>query len=287
MKLTTLLQSDSVAVVDCVCSAGPADKPFVEVHDSHRIAYVRRGSFGCRMEGKAYELVPGSVMVGRPDAEYLCTHEHHDCGDECLSVRVSAAALDSIAGHARRWRAECLPPIAGLAVLGELAQAAAEGRSDVGLDEAALLFAAAYLRAVSGRDARSGATSARDRGRAVAAALWLEERASEPVGLADAAREAGLSPFHFLRTFARTIGVTPHQYLLRARLRRAARLLAEGERPVTDVALEAGFADLSNFVRSFRRAAGASPRAFREHARRAAKGERKIVQDGLGARALD
>ncbi|HTJ83711.1 MAG TPA: AraC family transcriptional regulator, partial [Polyangiaceae bacterium] len=75
------------------------------------------------------------------------------------------------------------------------------------------------------------------------------------------------------------LGVTPHQYLVRARLRRAARLLAAGELAITDVALEVGFADLSNFVRTFGRAAGVSPRRFR----RMARGDRKILQERLGA----
>ena len=78
------------------------------------------------------------------------------------------------------------------------------------------------------------------------------------------------------------LGVTPHQYLVRARLRRAARLLAEEERSITGIAYDVGFGDLSNFVRTFRRAAGVSPRAFRK----AAKGERNILQDRLAAPAL-
>jgi AraC-like DNA-binding protein len=73
------------------------------------------------------------------------------------------------------------------------------------------------------------------------------------------------------------LGVTPHQYLLRSRLRHAARLLADDDRPVTQIALDVGFADLSNFVRTFHRAAGVPPRAFR----RAARGDRKILQDRL------
>jgi AraC-like DNA-binding protein len=76
--------------------------------------------------------------------------------------------------------------------------------------------------------------------------------------------------------------VTPHQYLVRARLRRAARLLADDTRSITDVAFDVGFADLSNFVRTFHRAAGVSPRAFR----RAAKGDRGIFHDRLAALPL-
>jgi AraC-like DNA-binding protein len=104
--------------------------------------------------------------------------------------------------------------------------------------------------------------SARQRRIAVEAARWIEANAAEPLDLESTARQAGLSPFHFLRTFGRVLGVTPHQYLVRTRLRRAARLLAEGELPVTEVALEVGFADLSNFVRTFKRAAGVPPARF-------------------------
>jgi len=77
------------------------------------------------------------------------------------------------------------------------------------------------------------------------------------------------------------LGVTPHQYLVRSRLKRAAKLLAQEEIPVTDVALDVGFADLSNFVRTFRRAAGVSPRGFRL----AARGKRRIFQERLAALA--
>ena len=60
---------------------------------------------------------------------------------------------------------------------------------------------------------------------------------------------------------------------------RAAKLLAEETLPVTDVALDCGFGDLSNFVRTFGRAAGVSPKRFR----RAANGERRIFQESLAA----
>ena len=90
---------------------------------------------------------------------------------------------------------------------------------------------------------------------------------------------SGVSAFHFLRLFARVTGVTPHQYLVRTRLRRAARLLAADERPIAAIAYDVGFGDLSNFVRTFHRAAGASPRQFR----RASRGQRKILQERLGS----
>jgi len=116
---------------------------------------------------------------------------------------------------------------------------------------------------------------------AVDAAGWIEAHSAQEIDLARVARQAGLSTFHFLRVFANALGVTPHQYLVRARLKHAARLLADEERAITDIALDVGFADLSNFVRSFRRAAGVSPGQFRK----AARGDRKILQDRIATSA--
>jgi AraC-like DNA-binding protein len=98
--------------------------------------------------------------------------------------------------------------------------------------------------------------------------------------LDDVATRAGLSPWHFLRVFADVVGATPHQYLLRARLRRAARMLVDTPAAITDIAADVGFGDLSNFVRTFGRAAGLSPRAYRQ----AAQGDRNFLQERLSPR---
>ena len=169
--------------------------------------------------------------------------------------------------------------MAELVVLGELAQAAAEARNDVGLDEAGMLIAHRFGEVSSGRRHKRPELRSRDRRRAVETALWMDAHSHQTIDLHDAAKETGLSSFHFLRLFTHALGVTPHQYLVRSRLRHAARLLADEERAITDVAYDVGFADLSNFVRTFRRAAGVSPRAFRK----AAKGDRKIFQERLDA----
>src|SRR5262249_58348544 len=112
-----------------------------------------------------------------------------------------------------------VPPLPELMVVGELAQAAAEGRSDAGLDEVGLLLAARVVEVVSGRRHEAPRAGARDRRRAVDAALWIDAHAHEAVDLEGTAREAGLSAFHFLRLFANVLGVTPHQYLVRSPLR--------------------------------------------------------------------
>ncbi len=277
MLSTTELQGGSLSVVDYRCSAGPADEPYREQHNGFSVSYVRKGSFGCRTRGQSFELVAGSVLVGHPGDEYMCTHDHAAGGDECLSFGLAPELVATLGDRSKAWRTGGVPPLPELMVLGELAQAAAEGRTDIGLDEAGLWFAARFVEIVSGRERDTAQIRACDRRRAVEAALWLDAHSHEPLDLEDAARTVELSPFHFLRLFSRALGVTPHQYLVRSRLRHAARLLADDERSITDVAFEVGFGDLSNFVRTFHRAAGVSPRRFRQ----AAKGERKILQDRL------
>src|SRR5258707_5460194 len=162
-------------------------------------------------------------------------------------------------------------------VLGELAQTAAAGNRDLGLDEVGHLFASRFVEVVSGRSPKPMTATMRDRRRAVEAALWIGAHSHTQINLEDAAAQAGISPFHFLRLFSEVLGVTPHQYLVRSRLRHAARRLADDDSPVTDIAYDVGFADLSNFVRTFGLAAGASPLKFRQ----ASRGDRKIFQERL------
>ncbi len=280
MPDTTALRRGPLSATDYRCTAGPGDTPYVERHAAFTISYVRRGSFGVETRGKSYDLVAGSVLVGHPGDEYMCTHDHAAGGDECLAFALEPELVETLGARSDVWRAGSLPPLPELVVLGELAQATAEERTDLGLDEVGLWLTLRFVKIVSGVKRAAASLRTADRRRAVEAALWLDEHSHENVDLETAARAVELSPFHFLRVFSRVMRVTPHQYLLRARLRRAARLLSEGERKITDVALDVGFADLSNFVRTFHRAAGVSPRRFRT----AAKGQRKILQDRIAAR---
>ena len=278
MASVTEIHRGPLSVYRYGCDSGPDDAPFEEVYPQHSLSIVLSGSFSCRCRGRTFDFVPGSVMVGHPGDEYVCSHEHHARGDECLSFAFSddlAAEVGPI------WRAGCVPPLPQTMLLGELAQRVANGGSDLGLEEVGLLFAA-KLGSLIAAHTRNARVSAFDRRRAVQAAHRIESGYADDIDLALLAGESGLSAFQFLRVFSAVIGATPHQYLIRMRLRAAARLLAEDKRSVTDVALDAGFNDLSNFIRTFHRAAGLSPRRFRQ----LAKGDRKIVQERLGSLGL-
>jgi AraC-like DNA-binding protein len=280
MLSTTMLLDGPLRVVDYRCDAGPGEPPVPEEHGAWSLSYVKRGSFGCRCRGAHVELVPGSWLVGRPGDEYICTHDHRDGGDECLAFFFAPELVDELGARQRAWRSGGLPPLAELVALGELARAAASGQRDIGLDEIGLKLAERFVR-LGEAPTSAAAPRAADRKRAVESALWIEAHSADPIDLNALAKRSGLSSYHYLRVFAAALGVTPHQFVVRSRLRHAARLLADEERSVTDIALDVGFADLSNFVRSFGRAAGVSPRGFRQLAR----GDRKILQERLNAPA--
>jgi len=92
-------------------------------------------------------------------------------------------------------------------------------------------------------------------------------RASERVPLALVAREARLSTGELIRRFAALFGETPHQYRVRERLDRAKRLLAGGERSVTDICMDVGFSSVGSFSAWFARRAGLAPSAYRLRAK--------------------
>jgi len=85
----------------------------------------------------------------------------------------------------------------------------------------------------------------------------------EPLTVADLAHAAGLSPAHFSREFRRAFGEPPHQYLLTRRLERAAALLRNTDRPVTEICIAVGLSSLGSFTSSFGRVYGTTPLSYR------------------------
>src|SRR5215472_11346037 len=95
----------------------------------------------------------------------------------------------------------------------------------------------------------------------------LESRLDRELTVVEAARVAGLSPYHFIRKFEALFGQTPHQLRIQARLDRAKWLLARGEHSVTGACMEVGFSSLGSFSDLFTRRMGESPSAYRRRVR--------------------
>ena len=90
----------------------------------------------------------------------------------------------------------------------------------------------------------------------------------QPLRLADAAREAYLSPYHYHRLFSQTFGQTPLEFLTRRRMDRAKELLARDVAPVTEVCFAVGYESLGSFSTRFHQAVGYSPKEFQKGLRR-------------------
>ena len=90
----------------------------------------------------------------------------------------------------------------------------------------------------------------------------VRENLASALSLDELAQSAGVSRFHFARSFKKSTGVTPHQFVLSQRVERAKQLLLEGDLPLREIAQSTGFADQSHLTRQFRRLTGATPRAF-------------------------
>ncbi|WP_158820845.1 helix-turn-helix domain-containing protein [Granulicella sp. S156] len=94
---------------------------------------------------------------------------------------------------------------------------------------------------------------------------YIEEHLDGELRLQELADLAGLSPFHFARSFRQSVGATPHQYILQKRVQRAKELLLRPEWSIEQVASATGFAGASQFSRVFRQSAGATPTEWRRN----------------------
>jgi AraC-like DNA-binding protein len=92
----------------------------------------------------------------------------------------------------------------------------------------------------------------------------VDSRYAEPLDLEALARAAHVSPRHFSRSFRRTFGETPYQYLLTRRIERARHLLRTTDLRVAEVCLMVGFTSVGSFTTTFRRQTGVSPTTFRQ-----------------------
>src|SRR5262245_39692180 len=91
---------------------------------------------------------------------------------------------------------------------------------------------------------------------------YIAARLDEPQRLADAARYACLSPYHYHRLFRQTFGETPLEFITRLRMDRAKELLIRDELSVTDTCMAVGYESLGTFSTRFRSFVGCSPSEF-------------------------
>lgn len=261
-------EGDGWTVSDVVCTSGPQDRPFEEQHSGFSIAIVAAGSFQYRSGAGGELMTPGSLLLGNASQCFECSHEH-GTGDRCLSFGYAPDYFERLAADAGVRRAKPdfrmlrLPPLRAFSALVARACARIARPVDFPWEELSLRLAAQTVQLVRGFLPEPIDAPPSTVARVTRTVRMIERHLDAGLALGSLAREAGLSPYHFLRTFERLTGVTPHKYVLRARLREAAMRLAAEPARVLDIALDCGFGDVSNFNHAFRAEFGVNPRLYR------------------------
>jgi len=263
----TLATGDGWSVHEVVCNAGPSDRPFEERHEGFSVSAVIEGSFTYRSDAWRGLLYPGALLLGNSGACFECGHAH-GVGDRCISLNVRDDLFGEIAAAAAstsrfRFSAPSLPPSPKALPVVALMEALSLRAPALRREELVLGLIERVVAATADQKRIAAAPAALEARRVVEAIRLVESDAARPVRLQDLAASAGMSKYHFLRVFRRLTGMTPYQYLLSARMRRAALDLASSRRPVLAIALDSGFNDLSTFNHRFRAAFGATPTQYR------------------------
>ena len=258
------------SVSEIVCRAGPGDRPFEERHEGFSVSAVLEGSFTYRADRGLSLLYPGALLLGTHRACYACGHEHGR-GDRCVSFNVREDAFEDIASirsmrshrGRRGFGQPMLPASMRLAPLFAAIESLKDGVAPLRAEELTVALIEAVVAWLGDGAPAPRAPAGWEIRRIVEALRRIEEQADEPIDLAGLAATAGLGKYHFLRVFRRYVGVTPYQYVLRVRMGRAARQLANSDDPILKIALDSGFGDLSTFNARFRATFGKTPSQFR------------------------
>ncbi len=271
-----LLDDGAIVVSEARCTGSSTDShseevvPVTEVNIPLRGTYVRT----VRRAGSpaaAWTTIgdPGRALVFRPDEPYRVSHPVP--GEDrslVIAIRSQGPELEALGTDDR--------PVPHAVTIGAraLVRDLLAGLADpLAASERAISLVGAI-----GWDGvpRPRPVTARERRLAASVRLEIAARVGERMTLADLGRWAGLSGWELARRFRRATGTSIHAYRTCLRVQAALERLEDGERDLTGLALELGFADHSHMTNVVRRSTGYPPSAFRRLG--AAGGGRTILQ---------
>jgi AraC family transcriptional regulator len=239
----------------CAADPGPAGH---WAYEKAAIGVVLSGWFEYSSQDASVFAGPGTLLLGNAGDPFTVRHTDTH-GNRRLGVTLDREVIEEVANEADvppRFSATAIPPGPSATYVGGLIRALSRGDGD-----AIYPLAHAALRAL--RPAKALRSTATDRARVSDVVRYMEANFDQPCPLQSLAEIAGLSRFHFLRTFGNVVGVTPNQYLINLRMRAAADLLLTTERPVAQVIYDSGFNDVSYFYACFRDTFHCTPRQWR------------------------
>lgn len=233
-------------------------------HDSLAFGGVEQGAMrfwhgGGEYLASAGEMIvlnPGEVHDGRTDPSAGCRYH---------MLYVEQPAIEELfAADEPRLRsgAALKGPLVRDRALAKLISDFSVGNLDSLQQQTALAVILFQLFTRHGRPPLAARPVAAEKNCVARAKSYMAESLDRPLLLKDIAAAAGLSNWHFLRTFKRVTGMPPHAYLNQLRLERARGFLAAGEAPA-QVAAALGFSDQSHLIRRFKAAFGFTPGQYR------------------------
>jgi AraC family transcriptional regulator len=261
-----LARGNGWSAKDVICTHSRNDRPFEERHGAVSVALVLAGTFQYRCGDADELLAPGALLLGNYGECFECRHEHA-AGDRCVAFHFTPEYFERIAadaGHKSVVLPARIPAIRELARLSAIVSADLSRENHGAWEETAINVADAALSLSHHHHRTRRHTASRQTlARITDSIRSIEEKPDAQHTLERLANDAGVSSYYYLRIFERVTGVTPHQFILRMRLRAAADRIAREDTQIAQIAFQSGFGDLSNFNHTFKAEFGVSPRAWR------------------------
>ena len=265
-SFVTLAARPEYRVEAVVCREDHTRWSAPEARGGHRLVLVRRGTFRRRAVGQAADFGRSVGYLGLPDEEENFAHPHG--GDECTAISLSPSLWSSMAGEAPRVARRTLYVDARVDLAHRrILTSAQTGDADYAVVEELLgLLGEAVGQAVAGPNTPvASASRARDERALVdAARAAIEQDDPAAIGLLPLAELLGVSPFRLSRAFPRELGVSLTHYRNRVRVGRVLDRLEQGERNLSLLAADLGYADQAHLCRTVRRHVGHTPTALRK-----------------------
>ncbi len=232
-------------------------------HAEYVLGAVMTGAETLTVAGRPHRVDAGSVLRLHPDE----AHANATIGPDALRYHVLYLREDVLRPYADRDSAVlCFPTsVSGDATLFQavcvahaLLSCNAAGRLE---QESALgALVQACISETPGAWSTTSLSPARPN-RIEDAKAYINANYAEGFGLQELARLTGLSIFHFTRSFKKAVGLSPLAYRNQRRVHEARARLLDGQ-PISQVALDVGYADQSHLTRQFQRIVGSSPRRY-------------------------
>lgn len=233
-------------------------------HETFSIGAITEGSTRY-LNGRVSQLVgPGTVVLMNPGDMHACNPTDAQAWSYSM-LHVDAtwlACIQDELGYSVDGRFRPFAETATTALFGGLQALHAvlvdDGASQLEKQGAAIGFFSGMLASLAPGQVAAPAADPR----LARAAEFINDNFSLDLSLAEISAAAGLSPAHFIRSFKRRFGMTPHAYLVNRRIQVGRSQLKRGL-PIAEVASNAGFADQAHFQRAFKRHVAATPGQYR------------------------